>query len=52
MNVLILAGIVLTGGTAAFDRLVRGLPHWLATALYASAAVMIIAGMIAKRRAA
>ena len=52
MNILTLIGIVLAGGTIAADRLVRGLPHWLAVTVYTSAIIMIIAGMIASRRAA
>jgi hypothetical protein len=52
MNALILTGIVLGGGMVAVDRYLYQLPDWLATVLYAIAAIMIIAGMFKSRQQA
>ena len=51
MNMMILIGIVLGGGTVAFDHLVRKLPHWLAVMLLSTAMILILAGMIVNRKA-
>ena len=51
MNRLIMMGIVLGGGTVAFDHLVRELPHWLAVVLFSAAVILILAGMIVSRTA-
>jgi len=49
MNILIIIGVFLAGGTIAFDHLIHKLPHWLAVVLYTAAVIMIIAGMIKSR---
>lgn len=49
MNILNIIGIVLAGGTIAFDHLIHELPHWLAVVLFTIAIIMIIAGMIRSR---
>jgi len=49
MNILIIIGVFLAGGTIAFDHLIHELPHWLAVVLYTAAVIMIIAGMIKSR---
>ena len=49
MNILIIIGVLLAGGTIAFDHLIHELPHWLAVVLYTAAVIMIIAGMIKSR---
>ena len=49
MNILIITGIVLAGGTIAVDHLIHELPHWLAVVVYTIAIIMIIAGMIKSR---
>ena len=51
MNIYIIIGFLLAGGTIAFDHLIRELPHWLAIVLYSIAVVIFIAGMIISRRA-
>ncbi|MBR2727818.1 MAG: hypothetical protein IKD71_08000 [Solobacterium sp.] len=50
MNLLIMMGILLAGGTIAFDRLFGRLSEGTAIVLYGIAAVMIIAGMIISRK--
>lgn len=50
MNILLIIGLALAGGTIAFDHLVRELPHWLAIVLYSIAVALFIAGMIWSRR--
>ena len=49
MNILNIIGIVLAGGTIAFDHLIHELPHWFAVVLFTIAIIMIIAGMIRSR---
>lgn len=49
MNILNIIGIVLAGGTIAFDHLIHELPHWLAVVLFTIAIIMIITGMIRSR---
>jgi hypothetical protein len=51
MNLLLIIGIVLAGGTIAFDHLVCTLPHWLAVVLYSAAILLLIAGMLRGRKA-
>ena len=51
MNILIVLGLILGGGTTAVDRLVRRLPNRAAIVLYVIAVILIIAGMIMSRRA-
>ena len=51
MNRLIMIGIVLGGGTVAFDRLVHKIPQGLAVVLFSAAVILIIAGMIVTRAA-
>lgn len=51
MNVLLIAGMVLAGGTIAFDHLVRPLPQWAAITLYSAAVILFLAGMIRSRKA-
>ncbi len=50
MNILIILGFVLAGGTIAYDHLIQALPHWLAVVLYSVAVVLFILGMIVSRR--
>ncbi len=50
MNILIIIGIALAAGTIGIDRLVCGLPHWLAVLSFTIAVIMIIAGMIESRK--
>ena len=52
MNILIVIGIVLGGGTIVVDRYFLKLPNWLAILLFAIAIVLIIAGMIITRNSA
>ena len=49
MNILIIIGLVLGGGTIAFDRLIRKLPNRLAVVLYAATAVLMVTGMVISR---
>ena len=46
MNIALIMGILLAGGTIAFDHLVHELPHWLAVVLYSIAVILFIIGMI------
>ena len=48
MNLLIIFGILLGGGTTLTDRYIK-LPNWLAIVLYVAAAILIIAGMIVSK---
>ena len=52
MNILIVIGIVLGGGTIVVDRYFLKLPNWLAILLFAVEIVLIIAGMIITRGSA
>ncbi len=49
MNIMIIIGLVLAGGTIAANR-IRELPHWLAVVLYTAAVALIIVGMIVSRK--
>ena len=40
MNILIIIGFVLAGGTIAFDHLIHELPRWLAILLYSAAVIL------------
>ena len=48
MNLLIIFGILLEGGTILADRYIK-LPEWLAIVLYVAAAILMIAGMIVSK---
>ena len=50
MNIALIMGILLAGGTIAFDHLVHELPHWLAVVLYSIAVILFIIGMIIKSK--
>ncbi len=50
MNILIITGIVLAGGTIAFDHLIHELPHRSAVLLFTIAIIMILSGMIISRK--
>ncbi len=55
MNIMIIIGIILGGGTIVvdrFDRYLYKLPNWLAIVLFLIAWIMIIAGMIKTRGSA
>ena len=52
MNILIIIGIVLGGGTIAVDRFLYQLPNWLTITLFSVACIMIFAGMITTRTSA
>ena len=49
MNILIIIGIVLSGGTIITDRFIKHLPNGLAIVLYIIAVILIIAGMIVNK---
>ena len=49
MNILIIMGIVLVGGTNITDRFIKPLPNGLAIVLYIIAVILIIAGMIVNK---
>ena len=49
MNILIIIGIVLGGGTIITDRFIKPLPNWLAIVLYIIAVILIIVGMIVNK---
>ncbi len=51
MNIYIIIGFLLAGGTIAFDHLIHELPHWLAIVLYSIAVIIFIVGMIISRKA-
>jgi hypothetical protein len=51
MNILIIIGIVLGGGTIAFDHFIKPLPNLLAIVLYTIAVILVIAGMIVSKHA-
>ncbi len=46
MNLLIIIGLVLAGGTIAFDHLIHELPQWMAIVLYSAAVILFVSGMI------
>ena len=50
MNILIIIGLVLAGGTIAFDHLIHELPQWLAIVLYSAAVILFVLGMIISRK--
>ena len=50
MNILIILGFVLAGGTIAADHLIRRLPHWLAIVLYTAAVALFVTGMLVSRK--
>lgn len=50
MNILIIIGLVLAGGTIAFDHLIHELPQWLAFLLYSAAVILFVLGMIMSRK--
>ena len=49
MNILIIIGIVLGGGTIITDRFIKPLPNGLVIVLYIIAVILIIAGMIVNK---
>ena len=49
MNILIIIGFVLEGGTTAFEHLIHELPQWLAILLYSAAVILFVLGMIISR---
>ena len=51
MNVFMMIGLVLGGGTIATDRLIRKIPNRLAVVLYSIAASLLIVGMVVKKSA-
>lgn len=51
MNILIIIGIVLGGGTIITDRYFTPMPNWLAIVLYTIAVILILVGMIKSKHA-
>lgn len=51
MNILIIIGIVLGGGTIITDRYINPMPNWLAIVLYTIAVILILVGMIVSKHA-
>ena len=51
MNVFMIIGLVLGGGTIAADHLIRKIPSKLAVVLYSIAAILLIVGMVVKKNA-
>ena len=51
MNVFMIIGLVLGGGTIAADRLIRKIPSKLAVVLYSIAVILLIVGMVVKKNA-
>ena len=51
MNLFIIIAVVLGGGTMAADRLIYKIPSRLAVVLYGIAAILLIIGMIVRRKA-
>lgn len=51
MNMLILMGLILGGGTIATDRWIRKIPNRFAIALYAIALLLMLAGMLLSKKA-
>ena len=49
MNVFMIIGLVLGGGTIAADRLIRTIPSKLAVVLYSVAVLLLISGMVVKK---
>ncbi len=50
MHLLTMLGIALGGGTIAVDHLLVKLPDWLAITLFSAAWVLIIVGMLLRRK--
>ena len=50
MNILIVIGLVLAGGTIAYDHFIHELPQWLAIVLYSAAVILVVLGMIIRRK--
>ena len=51
MNVFMIIGLVLSGGTIAADRLIRKIPSKMAVVLYSIAVILLIVGMVVKKNA-
>ena len=51
MNILLILGFLLAGGTLAADRWIRKLPQPLSIALYGAAAVLFMISMSVSRKA-
>ncbi len=51
MNIYLILGFILAGGTILVDHMIRKLPHWLAVVLYTAAVVLFVVGMIVSRNA-
>ena len=45
MNIMTALGLFVAAAAGIVDRMIFTLPDWLATVLYAAAAILIIAGM-------
>lgn len=46
-----LIGIVLGGATTVTDRVIHKIPNWLAVCLYGIALILMIAGLVVRRKA-
>lgn len=51
MNLMLIIGLLLAGGTIATDHLIHKLPQWLAIVLYTAAVALFVIGMIVSRQA-
>lgn len=51
MNILIIIGIVLGGGTIITDHYFNPMLYWLAIVLYTIAVILILVGMIVSKHA-
>ena len=51
MHVMTLIGIVLGGATTVTDRVIHKIPNWLAVCLYGIALILMIAGLVVRRKA-
>ncbi len=50
MSRLIFCGLILGGGSIAFDRLLWKLPDGLAVALFSTAMILVVLGMIRSKK--
>ena len=51
MHIMTLIGIVLGGATTVTDRVIHKIPNWLAVCLYRIALILMIAGLVVRRKA-
>ena len=51
MHIMTLIGIVLGGATTVTDSVIHKIPNWLAVCLYGIALILMIAGLVVRRKA-